>query len=80
LADPIDLTAEREKRDGPDPEFIVRDSAGRRMVAFGIDFNFGDSEWSFHIFAYDMADAEERVKAIRETARISGQIMSVTPA
>ena len=70
----IDLNAEREKRDGPDPQFVTTDEAGRKMFAFRAEYRIDGSTFGIHFFAYDFGDAERRISAMRETLSLCGQI------
>lgn len=71
----IDLSAEREKRDGPDPEFTYRDDMGVKWVVFSVVYtDDAGSEFSLHLWATDADDAERRVAALRRTATLEGQI------
>ncbi len=70
----IDLAAEREKRDCPDPEFVTTDEAGRKMFAFRAEYRIDGSTFGIHFFAYDFGDAARRISAMRETLSLSGQI------
>ncbi|NTG94246.1 hypothetical protein [Rhizobium rhizogenes] len=70
----IDLASERDKRDGPDPEFVTTDECGRKMFAFRAEYRIDGSTFGIHFFAYDFGDAERRILAMRETLSLSGQI------
>lgn len=78
--DVIDLGAERNKRAQPDPEFVTKDEYGRPLYTFGVEYELGGKQYSFHLVAYDWADAEAKVTAIRESGRVYGQIYSEVPA
>jgi hypothetical protein len=77
--DVIDLNAEREKRDGPDPEFIRRDDFGRPMYLFGLDYAFHGKEWMIELWAYSFEDAEARVEAMRSSLRVMAQKYAEVP-
>jgi hypothetical protein len=70
----IDLNSEREKRDGPDAEFVFRDDMGVKWSTFSISYQTENGEFSVHIWATSMEDAEARVAALRETAKLDGQV------
>ena len=38
MPDIIDLSAERERRTGPDAQFVTTDDAGRQMFAFCLEY------------------------------------------
>lgn len=76
----VDLNAERNKRAQPDPEFVKHDDYGRPMYHFGLGYEFEGSEWSCHIWAYSMEDAEARIAAMRASLRLFGQTFSMIPA
>lgn len=71
----ISLADEIERRTGPDPEHVQYDRFMRAMYRFSVSFDMpGGSVWSFDIWAYDSADAEARLAAIRQNGRIDGQV------
>lgn len=80
MSDIIDLTAERNRRADPDPEFIRKDEYGRPLYCFGVDYTHSESTFSFQLWAYDWADAEAKVSSIRESAKVFGQLYSKMPA
>ncbi len=70
----IDLFAEREKRHGPDPEFVATDEAGRKMFTFHAEYKLDGSTFCIHFFAYDFGDAERRISAMRSNLDLLGQV------
>ena len=70
----IDLSAERDKRDGPDPEFVTTDEFGRKMFAFRAEYQIDGSTFGIHFFAYDFGDAERRLSAMRSGLELRGQV------
>lgn len=76
MSDIIDLTTERNRRAAPDEEFVKRDDFGREMFAFLISYEMADSPWSTHIWAYDEADAQARVDAMRQSLVLDGKVFS----
>lgn len=80
MSDVIDLTAERNRRDGPDPEFIRRDDFGRALYLYGLDYEYGGKEWMTELWAYSFEDAEARVQGMRLSLKVMGQKHSETPA
>lgn len=41
---------------------------------FIVDYPYGDSNWSFYVFADDFADAENRLAAIRHRGIVKGEV------
>jgi hypothetical protein len=76
----IDLGAERSKRDQPDPEFCHKDDFGRPMYTFLLSYQMDGSPYGWQVIAYDWADAEARVRAMRESLKVDGQLFSQVPA
>lgn len=70
----IDLNAERDKRGGPDPQFVTTDEAGRKMFAFRAEYRIDGSTFGIHFFAYDFGDAERRISAMRASLDLLGQV------
>ncbi|MBY3162107.1 hypothetical protein HFO65_15845 [Rhizobium laguerreae] len=77
--DVISLDAERDRRNGPDEQFVTVDPAGRRMFAFCLDYQMGGLFWTATIWAYDFEDAELRADAMRENLKVAGQIYAEVP-
>lgn len=78
--DIIDLTAERNKRAEPDPEFVRKDDYGRKLYVFLLSYEMDGKSWSTQVWAYDFADAEARVAGMRESLKVDGQLFSQVPA
>lgn len=82
----VDLKAEREKRDGPEPDCIRSDGYGRKLFRFGLTYQMDSAEalnggrWSIDLWAYSREDAEARCAAMRETLEVGGQIIARIPA
>ncbi len=72
----VSLGLERAKRDAPDPDFVKRDDFGREMFTFLLEYKFDGGTWSTTLMAYDMADAEARVAAMRESLELRGQVFT----
>lgn len=73
--DVIDLNTEREKRDGPDKEFVqVID--GVKWFMFAASYTTGDGSFSIRFWAKDFDDANSRVAAMRELLKLDGQLYS----
>lgn len=77
----VSLAEVRDKRDGPDPEFIFVDKHGK-WFTFIVDFHDDelDADYSFHIWARDFDDAERRLAKIKENAKVVGKLHSEIPA
>mgnify|MGYP001449036288 CR=1 FL=1 len=80
MSDVIDLTTERNRREGPDPEHIRHDDRGRPLFEFVYDYTMDDGSFSFSLFAYDFEDAERRANAINQGVKLTGQLYGVDPA
>lgn len=80
MTDVIDLTAERNRREGPDPEHVSQDEYGRPLYQFIYDYQMDDGTFSFSLFAYDFEDAERRAAAINRGVELKGQLYGVSPA
>lgn len=76
----IDLTAARNKRAEPDPEFVMQDDYGRKLYTFLLSYEMDGKQWSTQVWAYDFADAEARVAAMRESLKVDGQLFGQVPA
>jgi hypothetical protein len=71
--DVIDLQAERERRDGPDPEHVVTEGGGK-WYKFALSYKDDDKQYGLHIWATDFADAERRVRLMRDGLKLDGQV------
>lgn len=80
MSETIDLEMERNKREQPAPDHIRRDDFGRPLYEFLLGYEAQGSHWSTSIWAYDEADAMEKVEGMRRTLEYRGQIFSVFPA
>lgn len=76
----VDLTAERNRRAAPDPEFVRKDDYGRPLYTFLLSYEMDGKQWSTEVWAYDFADAEARVAGMRASLKIDGQAYSQVPA
>jgi len=70
----IDLTGERNKRAAPDPEFVCQDNYGRPMYLFLLAYEMGEKAYGAEVWAYDEADAEARVAAMKASLKVDGQL------
>ena len=80
MKEPIDLLAERNKRAQPDPEFVRKDDFGRPLYCFLLDYEFNGDHWSAQVWAYDEAEAQARVVAMRASITYMGQMFAAVPA
>jgi hypothetical protein len=76
----IDLNAVRNARSEPASEFVHQDDYGRKMYVFLIDYEMDGKTFGSQIWAYDDADAEQRLAAIRSSAVIAGKLYEQIPA
>ena len=76
----IDLTAERNKRTAPDPEFVKHDDLGRPMYCYCVEYDMNGKQWGgVSIWAYDFEEALRRLEAIRQSSKVGGQLMATYP-
>lgn len=80
MADVIDLTAERNQRTHPDPEFACQDDYGRKLYLYALGYEFDGCQWAAEVWAYSQEDAEGRVAAMRQSLTLHGQIYARIPA
>ena len=80
MTDIIDLNSERNRRAEPDPEFVKTDDYGRKLYTFLLEYEMDGKRWGTELWAYDEADAEARVKGMRESLVVSGKLYSTVPA
>jgi hypothetical protein len=73
MADLIDLSSERSKRDRPDAENIKTDDQGRPIYRFLLSYEFEGGKWALDVWAYSMDDAAARVEAMRSSLKLDGQ-------
>lgn len=80
MTDIIDLNKVRSDREKPDAEFIKRDDFGREMFCFSCTYKFNNGEWTFHLWAYSMDDADARVEAMNaDGITLDGMIHAQVP-
>lgn len=72
----IDLSERRAEREGPDSNCIVRDIDGRPMFLFALDWEYDGRRWTVQIAAYDLADAEARVRSMRAGLEVAGMVVA----
>ncbi|NTG61831.1 hypothetical protein G6L45_16245 [Agrobacterium rhizogenes] len=70
----IDLSAERDKRNCPDPQFVTTDEFGRKMFAFHAEYRMDEAVFAIQFFAYDFGDAERRLSEMRSGLELRGQV------
>ncbi|MBY3041171.1 hypothetical protein HFO21_33270 [Rhizobium laguerreae] len=70
----------RDARERPDAQFVRKDEHGRAIYLFALEYKMGLSTWSAEIWAYSFEDAEMRVKAMRESLTVCGQLHASIPA
>ncbi len=69
-----DLVAFRNQREQPDPEHVRQDSFGRPLYRYVLSYQYGDDDYCTDVWAYDAADAEARVSAMRASLKVDGQV------
>ena len=69
-----------EKKRAPNPAHAncVRMVEGRPWYLFAVSFRVGLPLFEFHIWATDAEDAERRTAAIKQTATLTGQVLSTS--
>ncbi|WP_127144093.1 hypothetical protein [Pelagibacterium montanilacus] len=78
-SDPIDLDRERNRRASPDPEHVRYDDFGRPLYEFTCSYSRDGKRWGTTVWAYSMADAESRARAMRSNLTVEGQLFSTIP-
>lgn len=77
---PIDLTAERQRREQPDRQFVTADEYGRPLYTFTAMYKRADGgRYAFHFLAYDQADAEDAIAGMNAGVEYGGQVFSEVP-
>jgi len=56
----------------PSPEFVRRDEYGRTMYFFCATYTYEKAQWSVEFWAYSMADAKQRLSAMKADIGDSG--------
>lgn len=80
MSDVIDLSSERDRRSGPDAEFVSTDRYGRKMFSFCFEYQMNGKLLVLSVPAYDFEHAEQQCVAIRESLVLAGQTYSESPA
>lgn len=76
MTEVIDLAAERNRREQPDAEHIIRDDLGVPLYRFLLSYEMDGSRWSAEVWAYSFEDAIRRVAAMRASLNVDGQCFS----
>ena len=74
----IQFPNRREEESKLDLEFHTTDRRGRDMFLFAADYEYDDRSFTISFWAYDMADAEQRVVEMRAGLVLQGQIVYST--
>jgi len=77
---PLDFQSAHDRKHGPDAEFVYRDERGCSWFKFTCSYRDGEDEFCFEIWALNVADAERRLRAICQTAKVDGQLFHEVPA
>ena len=80
MAEIIDLEALRRSREAPDSDQVRKDEYGRPLYRFLLEYRVCRRTYASDVWAYDMADAEAHVAAMRESLELLGQCYSSGPA
>jgi hypothetical protein len=54
----------------------VADASGRAWSLYAVEFDSPDGRFQFYLYAISMEHAHLQVDAIRESARVSGQVVA----
>jgi len=76
----IDLTARRNAAAQPSSEFVRKDEYGRPLYCFLLSYEMDGKTYSTEVWAYDQAEAERRVSAMRASLSYDGQLFECLPA
>ncbi len=80
MSEPIDFTKIKNERD-IDPEHIRKDDFGRTMYEFRLSYQFDGKTWGgVTVWAYSFGEAEARVKSMRDSLIVLGQLGGIVPA
>lgn len=79
MSDIVDLCAERDRRGGPDADFVHLDEHGRKLFVYVLDYEIDGSIFSIHMVARSMEDAERRVEAMKTSLVLKGQLYREIP-
>lgn len=78
--DIIDLAKLRAERDRPDPDCRRVDEHGAELSLFALQYSMDGKTWCSELWAYSMQDAENRVKAMRASLDVLGQVHAIINA
>lgn len=77
--DVIDLNERRNARERPDADCVRKDDFGRPVYLFTLSWSRDGKDYGTELWAYDEADAQKHVAAMRESLKYDGQIYSIVP-
>jgi len=80
MTDIIDLRAERNRREQPDPDCMATDVYGRPVYTFLLGFEMDGVPYGAEIVAYDEGEARRKVEAMRATLAYEGKLFAQVPA
>jgi hypothetical protein len=81
MSDIIDLSERRAAKDRPDADLVRLDDSGSPLYLFFLQYEMGGSQWGgVDVWAYSFEDAENRVRAMRQSLVLLGQAYSIIPA
>lgn len=79
MTDPIDLNAHRDAKEGPDTDYVTKDEYGRSLYTFLLHYEMDGATYGTQILAYDEADADLRIEAMRNSLRYVGKVYRRIP-
>lgn len=75
-AEIINLEAQRGLRDQPDGDQVRLDADGWPMYRYLADYQHAGQHFDLKLWAYDLADAEAQVLAMRDSLVLVGQVFA----
>lgn len=80
MTDPIDLGAERNRREAPEPHLVTHDDYGRPLYRFFGEYERADgSTFAVDFWAYDFADAKAACEGMSRGVTLKGQVFGEVP-
>ena len=76
----IDISAERDKRNAPDPDCVITDEEGKDWFLFSLEYRQDGRRMTTDLWAVSREDAEAKVAAMRDSLVFVGQTVAVVPA
>lgn len=75
MTDPIDLSAERNRREAPTSQFVRKDEYGRPLYRYFAEYTRDDGQvYAVDFWACDFDDAEAICESMSRGVTLKGQI------